>query len=57
MRKHIVLILMVLFPALGWGQNRTYYQYKTNDARLVFFDKNLSRYIPHMRRCRVRLSR
>lgn len=48
MRKHIVLILMVLFPALGWGQNRTYYQYKTNDARLVFFDKNLSRYIPHM---------
>ncbi|MBQ4388815.1 MAG: helix-turn-helix transcriptional regulator [Bacteroidales bacterium] len=23
-------------------------QYKTNDARLVFFDKNLSRYIPHM---------
>ena len=30
------------------GQNQTYYQYKTDEAQLVFFDKNLSRYIPHM---------
>ena len=29
---------------------QTYYQYKTDEARLVFFDKNLSRYIPHMMR-------
>lgn len=30
------------------GQN--YFQYKTDEARIVFFDKNLSRYIPHMTR-------
>ena len=49
--KHIriaVLLILLLFPALSEGQHRTYYQYKTDDARLVFFDKNLSRYIPHM---------
>ena len=27
---------------------QTFYQYETDEARLVFFDKNLSRYIPHM---------
>ena len=43
-----VLLLFLLFPTLSEGQTRTYYQYKTDDARLVFFDKNLSRYIPHM---------
>ena len=48
MRKHIALMLLVLLPALARGQNQTYFQYKTDEARLVFFDKNLSRYIPHM---------
>ena len=49
--KHIriaVLLILLLFPTLSKGQTQTYYQYKTDDARLVFFDKNLSRYIPHM---------
>ncbi len=50
MRNRIVLLLsvLVLFPAIVRGQNQTYFQYKTDDAQLVFFDKNLSRYIPHM---------
>ena len=48
MSKRIVMLLLVLFPALVRGQNQTYFQYKTDDARLVFFDKGLSRYIPHM---------
>ena len=48
MRKHFALLLLVLLPGLARGQNQTYFQYKTDDARLVFFDKNLSRYIPHM---------
>jgi len=49
MRKPLlVLLILLLLPAASKAQNRTYYQYKTDDARLVFFDKNLSRYIPHM---------
>ncbi|MBO4624835.1 MAG: hypothetical protein J5646_05015 [Bacteroidales bacterium] len=48
MRRHIALLLMVLLPGMALGQNQTYFQYKTDEARLVFFDKNLSRYIPHM---------
>ena len=48
MRRHIAFLLLVLLPALVQGQNRTYYQYKSEGVRLVFFDKNLSRYIPHM---------
>ena len=48
MRIRIIVLLLLLFPALAHGQNQTYYQYKTDEARLVFFDKNLSRYIPHM---------
>ena len=48
MRIRIIALLLVLLPGLAWGQNQTYYQYKTEDARLVFFDKGLSRYIPHM---------
>lgn len=48
MRIRITLLLLLLFPVVSHGQFRTYYQYKTDDARLVFFDKNLSRYIPHM---------
>ena len=48
MRIRIIVLLLLLFPALAPGQNQTYYQYKTDEARLVFFDKNLSRYIPHM---------
>ena len=43
-----VALFVILLPTLLAGQNRTYYQYRTDDARLVFFDKNLSRYIPHM---------
>ena len=38
----------LLCPVLTFGQQRTYYQYNTDDSRLVFFDKNLSRYIPHV---------
>ena len=37
---------MMVCPVFMAGQ--TYYQYKTDEARLVFFDKSLSRYIPHM---------
>ena len=48
MRIRIIALLLILLPGLAWGQNQTYYQYKTEDARLVFFDKGLSRYIPHM---------
>ena len=48
MRRRIALLLLVLLPALVQGQNQTYYQYKSEGVRLVFFDKNLSRYIPHM---------
>ena len=48
MRIRIIVLLLLLFPALAPGQNQTYYQYKTDEARLVFFDKSLSRYIPHM---------
>ena len=49
MRKSIlVLLLLLLLPTASEAQRQTYYQYKTDDARLVFFDKNLSRYIPHM---------
>ena len=47
MRGKIVIALLLLLPAVGWGQG-IYYQYKTDDTRLVFFDKNLSRYIPHI---------
>ena len=43
-----VLLLLTAFPAASEGQ--TYFQYKTDEARIVFFDKNLSRYIPHMTR-------
>jgi len=48
MRIRFFVLLLLLFPALSHGQIQTYYQYKTDEARLVFFDKNLSRYIPHM---------
>lgn len=40
------LIIIWVCPVATTGQ--TYYQYKTDEARMVFFDKNLSRYIPHM---------
>ena len=42
------ILLLLILPFVAQGQIQTYYQYKTDDARLVFFDKNLSRYIPHM---------
>ena len=48
MRIRIALLSLLLLPGLAWGQSRVYYQYKTDEATLVFFDKNLSRYIPHM---------
>lgn len=32
------------------SEGQTYYQYRTDESRIVFFDKNLSRYIPHMTR-------
>ncbi len=43
-----LLILFLALPLVCQAQSQTYYQYKTDDAQLVFFDKNLSRYIPHM---------
>ena len=46
--KLTVLLLLTAFPVVSEGQN--YFQYRTDDARVVFFDKNLSRYIPHMMR-------
>ena len=48
MRNWIVVLLFAVIPSISWGQTQTYYQYKTDEATLVFFDKNLSRYIPHM---------
>ena len=48
MRIRLALLSLLLLPGLSWGQSRIYYQYKTDEATLVFFDKNLSRYIPHM---------
>ena len=43
-----LLILFLALPLVCQAQSQTYFQYKTDDAQLVFFDKNLSRYIPHM---------
>ena len=48
MRNWIVVLFFSLTPNISWGQTQTYFQYNTDDASLVFFDKNLSRYIPHM---------
>ena len=48
MRIRIALLSLLLLPGFAWGQSQVYYQYKTDEATLVFFDKNLSRYIPHM---------
>ena len=50
MYKRIALLMLILFPMLTRGQNQTYFQYRTDEATLVFFDKNQSRYIPHMMR-------
>lgn len=44
----IALAVLMGCPAVSAGQ--TYYQYRTDEGRMVFFDKNLSRYIPHMMR-------
>ena len=48
MRNWIAILLLSMIPCISRGQTQTYYQYKTDEATLVFFDKNLSRYIPHM---------
>ena len=48
MRNWIAILLLSMIPCISMGQNQTYCQYKTDEATLVFFDKNLSRYIPHM---------
>ena len=50
MYKRIALLILILLPMFTQGQNQTYFQYRTDGATLVFFDKNLSRYIPHMMR-------
>ena len=48
-RTNVLTLLFLLFlPCVAKGQKRTYYQYNTKEAQLVFFDKSLSRYIPHM---------
>ena len=43
-----VSLIALALPLVSQAQSQTYFQYKTDEARLVFFDKNLSRYIPHM---------
>ena len=48
MRNWIAFLLLSMIPCISMGQNQTYCQYKTDEATLVFFDKNLSRYIPQM---------
>ena len=48
MRNWIIVLLLTLIPGISQGQTQTYFQYKTDEATLVFFDKSLSRYIPHM---------
>lgn len=48
--KHIIILFLVVWVCPVGMTGQTYYQYKTDEARLVFFDKNLSRYIPHMMR-------
>ena len=46
--RAILFILVLALPLVSQAQSQTYFQYRTDQARLVFFDKNLSRYIPHM---------
>ena len=48
MRNWSIVLFLSLMPVSFWGQTQTYFQYKTDEATLVFFDKSLSRYIPHM---------
>ena len=48
MRTWIAILLLSFTTGIARSQTQTYYQYNTDDARLVFFDKSLSRYIPHM---------
>ncbi|MBR5671443.1 MAG: hypothetical protein IKX11_06255, partial [Bacteroidales bacterium] len=43
-----ILTIILALPLVSHAQSQTYYQYKTDEAQLVFFDKNLSRYIPHV---------
>ena len=43
-----ILTIFLALPLASQAQSQTYFQYKTDEAQLVFFDKNLSRYIPHM---------
>lgn len=53
MSKSFLYRLFILLPLTAFSassEGQTYYQYKTDEARIVFFDKNLSRYIPHMTR-------
>ena len=42
MRNCIAVFLLLLIPCISKGQTQTYFQYKTDEATLVFFDKNLS---------------
>ena len=43
-----ILSFILVLPLVAQAQNQTYFQYTTDEAQLVFFDKSLSRYIPHM---------
>ena len=38
--------VFVLVPFMGQAQ--TIYEYSQDDAKILFFDKNLSQYIPHL---------
>ena len=53
MSKHMthrfLLPLLLLLPLSALrGGAQTIYEYKQDDARILFFDKNLSQYIPHI---------
>lgn len=47
-RIYLVLMLLAIVAGQVGGQNLKMYQYKQDDAQFLFFDKNLSQYIPHM---------
>ena len=50
MRRFVLQFIVLVLPLAAQAQNQTYFQFKTDQAQLVFFDKGLSRYIPHMMR-------
>lgn len=50
MKRVLSALLSLTVAAVFPAQGRDYWQYCTDDARMVFFDPQLSQYIPHMMR-------